>query len=74
MDNKQILAYFSNLTDSNQQALLTDLNRSKIASDYSSLLKLRGDALDDKRSECPHCKGFNFVKNGKDKGARKIQM
>ena len=73
MDNKQILVYFSKLTDSNQQALLTDLNRSKIASDYSSLLKLRGDALDDKRSECPHCKGFNFIKNGKDKGARKYK-
>lgn len=49
MDKHQILAYFSKLSDSNQQALLTDLNRTKIASDYSSLLNLRGDALDDKR-------------------------
>ncbi|TXD49530.1 IS1595 family transposase [Polaribacter sp. IC063] len=73
MDRDQIVTYFSNLSDTNQQALLTDLNRSKIASDYSVLLTLRGDALDDKRAECPYCKNFNFVKNGKDKGCRKYK-
>lgn len=73
MDNKQILAYFSDLSDSSQHSLLAELNRSKISSDYSSLLKLRGDALDDKRAECPYCKGFNFCKNGKDKGCRKYK-
>lgn len=73
MNTAQILSYFSDLSDSNQQALLTDLNRSKIASDYSNLLKLRGDSLDDKRAECPYCKGFNFSKNGKDKGSRKYK-
>ena len=40
---------------------------------YNSLLKLRGDALDDKRAECPYCKSFNFSKNGKDKGCRKYK-
>jgi len=73
MDKHQILAYFSKLSDSNQQALLTDLNSTKTASDYSSLLNLRGDALDDKRAECPHCKSFNYIKNGRDKGSRKYK-
>ena len=73
MNNEQILTYFLNLSDSQQHSLLSDLNRSKIESDYSSLLKLRGDALDDKRAECPHCKSFNFIKYGKDKGCRKYK-
>lgn len=73
MNKEQILAYFSTLSDSNQQSLLTDLNRTKIASDYSSLLKLRGDALDDKRAECPHCNSSSFCKNGIDKGCRKYK-
>jgi transposase-like protein len=73
MDTKEILVYFSKLTDSNQQALLTDLNRTKVASDYSCLLKLRGDALDDKRAECPYCNHSNFSKNGEKKGSRKYK-
>ena len=35
------------------------------------MLKLRGDALDDKRAECPHCTSSHYSKNGKDKGSRK---
>ena len=49
------------------------LNRAKIEADYSSLLNLRGDALDDKRAECPHCKSTSYCKNGKDKGSRKYK-
>ncbi|MFV0247551.1 MAG: hypothetical protein ACK5H1_01125 [Tenacibaculum sp.] len=37
MDRKQILAYFSNLSDSDQQALLADLNRLFIKTLESSL-------------------------------------
>ena len=41
MDKEQILAYFSNLSDSNQQSLLTDLNRIKIASDYFFIIEIK---------------------------------
>ena len=73
MDTQEVLNYFTGLSELNQQELLRILNRSKIASDYSTLLKLRGDALDDKRAECPHCKSTNYCKNGKDKGSRKYK-
>jgi len=71
MNTNEVLSYFSNLSDSNQQGLLKALNSIKIEADYSSLLRLRGDSLDDKRSECPHCMSSIFSKNGKDKGCRK---
>ena len=73
MDTKDILAYFSNLSVSNQEELLSSLNKVNIETDYNSLLKLRGDALDDKRAECPYYMSFNFSKNGKDKGSRKYK-
>ena len=73
MDNSQILNYFSSLSNTEQQGLITVLNRAKIDSDYTSLLKLRGDALDDKRAECPHCNSSSYIKNGKDKGSRKYK-
>ncbi len=73
MDTKQVSNYFTSLSESNQDSLLKDLNRIKIESDYSKLLQLRGDALDDKRAECPHCQGSNYYKNGKDKGCRKYK-
>jgi transposase-like protein len=73
MDTGKLLRYFSNLSDSNQQGLLTALNSIKIEADYSSLLRLRGDSLDDKRAECPHCMSSSFSKNGQDKGCRKYK-
>ncbi len=63
IDTKQVSSYFTSLSESNQDSLLKDLNRIKIESDYSELLQLRGDALDDKRAECPHCQGSNYYKN-----------
>lgn len=73
MDTKEILSYFSNLSVSNQEELLSSLNKVNIETDYNSLLKSRGDALDDRRAECPYCTSFNFSKNGKDKGCRKYK-
>ena len=49
------------------------MNRIKIESDYSKLLQLRGDALDDKRAEYPHCQGSNYYKNGENKGCIKYK-
>ena len=56
MDSVEVKNYFSNLLEYQQKHLLRDLSRIQIESNYSSLLQLRGDYLDDKRSECPHCK------------------
>lgn len=73
MDTKEILTYFSGLSVSNQQELLSNLTGVNTEKDYDSLLKLRGDALDDRRAECPYCTSFNFSKNGKEKGCRKYK-
>lgn len=73
MGTKEILTYFSCLSVSNQQELLCNLTRVNTEKDYDSLLKLRGDALDDRRAECPYCRSFNFSKNGKEKGCRKYK-
>ena len=69
MDTSQVKTYFSSLSQSNQEHLLKSLSSIQIESDYTELLQLRGDALDDKRSECPHCQSPNYYKNGKDKGS-----
>lgn len=72
MNTAEVKSYFSNLPEVQQDQLLRDLGKIQVK-DYSSLLQLRGDALDDKRSECPHCQSPNYYKNGKDKGSRKYK-
>ena len=73
MEASQVKVYFSSLSQSSQEHLLKSLSRIQIESDYTELLQLRGDALDDKRSECPHCQSPNYYKNGKDKGSRRYK-
>ncbi len=34
---------------------------------------MRGDSLDSKSSECPHCDSSNYCKNGNDKGSRRYK-
>ena len=59
IDASQVKTYFSSLSQSSQEHLLKSLSSIQIESDYTELLQLRGDALDDKRSECPHCQSPN---------------
>ena len=73
MDTYQVKSYFSSLPQSSQEDLLKVLSQIQIESDYGKILQLRGDALDDKRSECPGCQSSNYYKNGKDKGSRKYK-
>ena len=73
MDKNNVITYFSDLTTRNQESLLRDLDRVKLGSEYSEILQLRGDALDDRRAECPYCHSAEYTKNGKDKGSRKYK-
>jgi transposase-like protein len=73
IDNNTIIRYFSDLSESNQKQLISDLNGLCVDTEFNKILGLRGDALDDRRSECPHCKSASYVKNGVDKGSRKYK-
>lgn len=73
MEAKAVLAYFLSLSSSNQEVLLTDLNKVQVEADYDVFLKFRGDDLDNKRAGCPYCNSFNFTKNGKERGSRKYK-
>jgi transposase-like protein len=73
IDKNIIEDYFSELSSSEQNSLLKDLSKIKIDSDCTSILGLRGDALDDRRAECPHCESASYHKNGVDKGSRRYR-
>lgn len=73
MGAKDFISLFTSLSDGEQKTLLRDLQQLTDFNDYESILKLRGDALDDKRSECPHCESSSYTKFGSDKGSRRYR-
>jgi transposase-like protein len=73
MDKNIVISFFEELTPSNQAVLLKDLERIKLGTEYSTILKNRGNALDDRSAECPYCESAHYVKNGTDKGSRRYK-
>jgi DNA-directed RNA polymerase subunit RPC12/RpoP len=73
IDNKVIIKYFSDLPKLKQNNLLKDLGKVKLDTDCFKVLRLRGDALDNHRAECPHCQSGHYIKNGTDKGSRRYK-
>lgn len=69
----RIKKYFTSLSDGDQKSILKELSRIRLSSDYTILFKLRGDALDDRRGECPYCQSNFYIKNGKQKGSRRYK-
>jgi len=73
MDSTALISQFTSFSEAQQKGLLLMLQRITDVNDYGSILRLRGDALDTKSSECPHCDSSNYYKNGKDKGSRRYK-
>ena len=46
---------------------LKQIKKITLASDYDQVLKIRGDNLDNKCAECPHCESSLYIKFGKSK-------
>jgi len=69
----ELKEYFISLTDGEQKVVLKDLNRVRLASDYADLFLLRGNALDDRRGECPHCQSRLYIKQGKERDSRRYK-
>ena len=62
---------FENLSDREQTEVLKILSQACSSKNYISVIKERGDLLDNKGAECPYCKGFHYRKHGSDKNSRR---
>lgn len=71
MNRSEIILKFKDLESWEQDQLMQELKVIHSSSDYKSVLKSRGDILDNKGGECPHCGGFKYSKYGRDKGSRR---
>ena len=73
MDVKAFILEFEKLSDGHQDQLLQDLKKSRSSKNYAPLLKARGNMLDNKGGECPHCESVHYTKFGSDKGSRRYR-
>ncbi len=64
---------FKSLSQEQQRELLLTFQGITDINDYESILSMRGDALDAKSAECPHCNSSNYCKNGNDKKSRRYK-
>ena len=71
MDTKDFILQFENLQSWQQDQLMQELVELHTSLNYESVLTSRGDMLDNKGGECPHCGSFHYSKYGKDKGSRR---
>ena len=73
MKSTNLISQFKSLNQEQQKGLLLTLQRIADINDYQEILSMRGDALDVKAAECPHCDSPSYHKNGKDKGCRRYR-
>jgi len=73
MDSTELITHFKSFSEEQQEGLLLTLQGITDFNNYGSILRMRGDSLDTKSSECPHCDSSNYCKNGKDKGSRRYK-
>ncbi len=73
MSSTNIISQFKSLTQEQQKGVLQTIQRISDINDYGEILSLRGDSLDARAAECPHCDSHNYCKNGKDKGSRRYK-
>ena len=73
MDNKGMLEHFKKLSLNQQKNVVKEMQSVVFKNDYDNILKMRGDALDERRSECPHCDSAHYSNVGIDKGSRRYR-
>ena len=73
MDNSAILKYFDCLDVTKQDILLKEFQSLCKSGSYVDIIKMRGNALDDRRGECPYCNGYHYIKAGVDKNSRRYK-
>lgn len=73
MNHSSVVSYFNDLNTSGQEKLLREFQALSISGNYSKLIQIRGDALDDKRAECPYCESSHYIKAGIDKKSRRYK-
>ena len=73
MKYSDIVRYFKNLDLSTQELFLREIQTLSSSINHIEIIKLHGDALDDRRAECPHCDSFHYIKAGVDKKSRRYQ-
>ena len=66
MDTRTLVSEFTKLLGWQQEQLIQELKQISNTSNYESVLKSRGDTLDNKSGECPHCGSFHYSKVGTD--------
>ena len=67
MDTSKFISDFKSLNNFYQKMVFKQIKKITLASDYEQVLKIRGDDLDNKCAECPHCESFLYIKFGKSK-------
>ena len=67
METSKFISDFKSLNNFNQKLIFKQIKKITLASDYEHVLKIRGDDLDNKCAECPHCESCMYVKFGKSK-------
>ena len=72
MTKSEITNLFKILSLEEQQEVLKELNQINIKENIS-FIKSRGEALDNKKGNCPHCNSINYVKFGIDKGSKRYR-
>lgn len=73
MDTNTFILEFEKLSDAHQEQVMQELKMFSSVKDSVSLLKARGDILDNKGAECPHCGSCHYSKYGSDKGSRRYR-
>ena len=68
-----IISQFKTLSKEHQKGVLDTLQSITDTNNYKDILAIRGDSLDAKASECPHCDSPSYHKSGKDKGSRRYK-
>ena len=65
MDTSKFISDFKSLENFHQKEIFKQIKEITLVSDYEQVLKIRGNELDSKCSECPHCESSNYIKFGK---------
>jgi len=67
MSPEVFISEFENLENFDQQVIFKQIQKIALISDYAKVMESRGDALDNKHAECPHCGSSSYTKFGKTK-------